>query len=79
MRCHFCGGTIQNMEDECEHCEVFPDLGPTHFRRTCEFCGFKWEGLHCPHDGYQNPCSKCKKYPTRLDESGGECNCEPNV
>lgn len=34
-----------------------------HYFRTCLFCGHEWYGLHCPHDGYQNPCSQCGKYP----------------
>lgn len=38
----------------------------THYLRECE-CGHRWYGHHCPHDGYQNPCSKCGKRP-RLDE-----------
>lgn len=35
-----------------------------HFLRTCEFCGEVWYGLHCRHDGYQNPCPQCGKKPT---------------
>ena len=35
-----------------------------HFKRTCEACGHVWYGLHCIHDGYQNPCSNCGTVPT---------------
>lgn len=38
-------------------------LKSCHFRRICLFCGYVWFGLHCPHDGYQNMCPKCGKYP----------------
>jgi hypothetical protein len=34
-----------------------------HFKRTCAYCGTVWWGLHCPHDGAQNPCPGCKKRP----------------
>ena len=46
-----------------------------HFKRTCEYCGYQWGGLHCPHDGYQNPCPECKKRPTviHIDDV---CDCE---
>jgi len=37
-----------------------------HYDRVCEFCGAKWRGLHCPHDGVQNPCPGCGKRPTGL-------------
>lgn len=40
-----------------------------HYRRTCEFCGTSWLGLHCPHDGYQNPCDACDKRPTVIPDS----------
>ena len=39
-----------------------------HFRRTCLFCGRQWRGLHCPHDGYQNPCPHCGKRPDAVVE-----------
>jgi NAD-dependent SIR2 family protein deacetylase len=39
-----------------------------HFKRTCEFCGYSWYGLHCPHDGHQNPCPECGKRPTVVPE-----------
>ena len=42
-----------------------------HYRRTCEFCGNRWWGLHCPHDGHQNPCPLCDKRPTVVPESDG--------
>lgn len=50
-------------EDEC-NCEF--DVDPDdpeddwHYRRTCTSCGKQWWSLHCPHDGYQNPCPACK-------------------
>lgn len=34
-----------------------------HYKRTCEFCGEVWWGLHCPHDGVQNPCPRCCEAP----------------
>jgi hypothetical protein len=49
-------------------CEFDPD--PTdpdddwHYRRTCQFCGRHWYGLHCPHDLIQNPCAHCGETPT---------------
>ena len=33
-----------------------------HFKRRCK-CGHTWYGLHCPHDGYQNPCPECSAVP----------------
>jgi hypothetical protein len=53
-----------------EDCGCEPDVPeddgypPTHFLRTCERCGCIWEGLHCPHDGYQNRCPDCNLRPT---------------
>jgi len=35
-----------------------------HYLRKCENCGMEWYGLHCPHDGYQNPCPCCGIEPT---------------
>lgn len=40
-----------------------PREAPTHYLRTCEHCGTKWEGFHCPHDGFQNPCPECGRRP----------------
>ncbi len=34
-----------------------------HYDRVCLACGEKWRGLHCPHDGYQNPCPYCGSVP----------------
>lgn len=34
-----------------------------HYKRTCKNCGNIWYGLHCPHDGVQNPCPKCDMRP----------------
>ena len=50
-------------------------FGKWHYKRTCEFCGYIWGGLHCIHDGYQNPCPSCNKRPTTVD---GNCNCKFN-
>ncbi len=44
------------------------DNESTHYLRTCEYCSNQWYGLHCLHDGYQNPCPKCDKRPTVIDE-----------
>ena len=54
----------------CE-CEFDPrydedDGGPGeawHFHRVCPSCGCEWAALHCPHDGYQNPCPRCGLLP----------------
>jgi len=49
----------------------------THFYRVCTSCGHGWWGLHCPHDGYQNPCPNCHQRPDTVKENaGGECECE---
>lgn len=53
--------------EECV-CEFDPyEDGDTeesyHYKRTCASCGEVWYGLHCPHDGYQNPCPKCGTRP----------------
>lgn len=37
-----------------------------HFRRMCLHCGHQWWGLHCPHDGVQNPCPACRVRPTPI-------------
>lgn len=47
-----------------------------HFRRVCAECGNEWGGLHCPHDGYQNPCPKCGAVPAPVLEPTEGCNCE---
>lgn len=39
-----------------------------HHLRECQACGKWWWGLHCPHDGYQNPCPDCKTVPTPVPE-----------
>jgi hypothetical protein len=46
-----------------------------HYTRTCENCGYVWGGLHCPHDGYQNPCPKCGTRPVPVP-SRSACDCE---
>lgn len=37
-----------------------------HFKRSCQACGKTWFGLHCPHDGVQNPCPWCGTVPTTV-------------
>lgn len=44
-----------------------------HHQLVCRFCGNTWWGLHCPHDGYQNPCPGCDKPPIPIK---GNCECE---
>ena len=39
-----------------------------HYRRTCLHCGHTWYGLHCPHDGRQNPCPSCGIIPAVVHE-----------
>ena len=39
-----------------------------HYLRKCERCGREWYGLHCPHDGYQNPCPDCGIRPVVIEE-----------
>lgn len=46
-----------------------------HYKRICKNCGKEWDGLHCPHDGYQNACPHCGYIP---QIENGECNCEFN-
>jgi hypothetical protein len=59
--------------EECR-CEFQPydkpdPLGESvDYKRKCRNCGHVWWGLHCPHDGYQNPCSKCKTRPATVPE-----------
>lgn len=47
-----------------------------HFRRTCSNCGYVWGGLHCPHEGYQNPCPQCETFPEVVREPPDGCACE---
>lgn len=39
-----------------------------HYRRTCVHCGHVWYGLHCPHDGQQNPCPLCGARPVTVPD-----------
>jgi hypothetical protein len=48
----------------------------THYHRTCQNCGRNWWGLHCPHDGIQNPCPSCKKKPATVPGDVEHCDCE---
>lgn len=41
-----------------------------HYLRTCANCGGQWYGLHCPHDGYQNPCPHCGANPIPITSAG---------
>ena len=41
-----------------------------HYKRTCKFCGATWWGLHCPHDGIQNPCPHCRRRPETVPDDG---------
>ena len=51
--------STQNAVSDCD-CEFdYPEEDSWHYLRTCEACGHQWGGLHCPHDGYQNPCPAC--------------------
>ena len=57
---------------DCEFDDYLPDddeygEASWHYLRTCEYCGEIWQGLHCIHDGYQNPCPKCGKRPTVIE------------
>lgn len=44
------------------------DYEPWQYLRTCENCGDYWYGLHCPHDGVQNPCPGCMARPTPVPD-----------
>jgi hypothetical protein len=52
--CEFDKSAIYDDDIEEESC---------HYKRTCAHCGNIWYGLHCPHDGIQNPCPRCKTLP----------------
>ena len=52
--------------------EILKDSS-THYNRVCLFCGGTWLGLHCQHDGYQNPCPKCNEKPRTVI---GVCDCQ---
>ena len=55
--------------------KIFID-SQTHYERVCLICGYSWLGLHCPHDGYQNPCPRCDKKPKTIKNKGyTDCNC----
>jgi hypothetical protein len=47
-----------------------------HYKRKCEKCGGRWFGLHCIHDGYQNPCPHCNTVPMPVPMPEGGCNCK---
>lgn len=49
----------------------------THYERVCLNCGYTWLGLHCPHDGYQNPCGHCREKPKTV-ETTKDTTCECN-
>ncbi len=48
-------------DDDVCACEFAP--GECLYSRTCTHCGREWLGLHCVHDGYQNPCPGCEVRP----------------
>lgn len=51
-----------------------------HYRRTCASCGHMWGGLHCIHDGFQNPCPRCNTRPIPVpDASYDGCDCEFDI
>ena len=51
-----------------------------HYARTCAHCGHVWGGLHCPHDGYQNPCPSCGTRPDAEEGPADDfCDCEFDV
>jgi len=52
---------VESFDCDCEF--DFPEGDSWHYWRTCKACGFRWGGLHCPHDGYQNPCPSCGVRP----------------
>ncbi len=57
-------------ECRCEFDQDPDDPEPSwHYHRICLHCGHEWWGLHCPHDGYQNPCPGCDIKPTPLGEA----------
>lgn len=60
------GGGVTDVDDDCT-CEFDPyedaDDESWHYRRACKWCGTVWWGLHCPHDGVQNPCPDCGRTP----------------
>ena len=67
---------------ECE-CEFSPIPGDSeegtpetawHYFRTCSHCSEQWYGVHCPHDGIQNPCPKCGNVPLPQCECGDTAN-----
>lgn len=53
---------------DCDDLPQHHDREGTHYLRRCARCGYEWFGLHCPHDGYQNPCPKCGKRPETVSE-----------
>lgn len=53
-------------EQRTSHCKCKFDpglaqglVGSWHFLRSCQSCGTKWGGLHCPHDLGQGVCAGC--------------------
>lgn len=54
-------------------CEFDPETAEPgeeacHYLRVCPFCTAHWAGLHCPHDGVQNPCPLCGLRPPPVSE-----------
>jgi hypothetical protein len=68
------------LDDYKELDEILIDSN-THYERVCQSCGYVWLGLHCPHDGYQNPCPNCAERPATLEikEPYTVCGCNGTV
>lgn len=66
---------------ECKFHQKYDDddKGSWHFHRVCAYCATEWAGLHCVHDGYQNPCPKCGLLPAMIhdNDDGGSNGMAP--
>lgn len=63
------------IDDGVCDCEFSPELADEGFEsclylRLCAGCGCTWGGLHCPHDGAQNPCPECGVRPEPIVAGG---------
>lgn len=58
-------------ECACEftHDPAEPDEESFNYLRRFPLCKGVWWGLHCPHDGFQNPCPNCGTVPMSIPES----------
>lgn len=52
---------VLSLDCDCEFTpyDNDPDEDSWHYKRRCYHCGETWYSLHCPHDGFQNPCPAC--------------------